>query len=428
MDAVDRAPKGINMTTFVPINPLLVYVMGYEAAKTRDATPDERVEMARLLDEAMRAGACGWSAQRSAPGGGADVQRDYDGTPFATDLMSNETALALGEVLSRFDHAFIQSLLFTGDREADYRHYEELAEISDSAILVNAITTDDRVPEAHREDLAWVRRCRERGLKMYAQCVTSAAFFTFTLENWNLFDDSEPWREATLGTKAERLAKLADPNRRAGLKAQPPMVFPLDRLVILRTTSPKFLPAKGTLLPDAAKILGYPDQIDLFLDMVVADELQTLFQAPNFNSGLELQNELVTEPFSIWGLSDGGAHTKFSTAGSYPTESIIDYTRDRQMVTLEEAHWRLSALPAHCAGVRDRGILVEGAPADVIVYDYENLKLLDEEVAHDFPGGEWRRIRKAEGYHCILVNGEATFIDGVESGRTPGRLLRHGRG
>jgi N-acyl-D-aspartate/D-glutamate deacylase len=90
---LDRQPKGLNMLSYVPVNPLLVHLMGYEAAKSRDATPEERAEMVRLLQEAIEAGACGWSAQRSAPGTGFDVQRDYDGTPFATDLMSKETAL-----------------------------------------------------------------------------------------------------------------------------------------------------------------------------------------------------------------------------------------------------------------------------------------------------------------------------------------------
>ena len=428
LDAVDRTPKGVNMLAYVPVNPLLVYVMGYEAAKTRDATDAERAEMARILGEAMAAGACGWSAQRSTPGSGVDLQRDYDGTPFATDLMSNDTALALGQVLADYDHAFIQTLLFTGDRQNDWRHLEDLAEISQSAILVNTITTDERMPDFHRQDLAWIRRAQERGLKIYGQCLTSAAGFTFTFEEWNLFDDSEAWREATLGTPAERLAKFADPARRAGLKSNPPMVFDLNRLVILRTMTERFLPAKGTLLPDAARILGYDDIVDLLIDMVVADELKTLFQADNFNSGLDLQNELVVAPYSIWGVSDGGAHTKFLTSGAYPTESIIDFARERELVTLEETHWRLSALPAHCAGFRQRGQLIEGAPADIVIYDYDNLRLLDEEVAYDFPGGEWRRIRRAEGYHFTLVNGEITFIDGKDTGAVPGKLLRHGEG
>jgi N-acyl-D-aspartate/D-glutamate deacylase len=89
-------------------------------------------------------------------------------------------------------------------------------------------------------------------------------------------------------------------------------------------------------------------------------------------------------------------------------------------------HWKLSAFPAAVAGFTGRGTLVAGAPADIVVYDYEGLRSLPEEIAHDVPGGDWRRIRRAAGYRYILVNGEVTFHDGVPTGATPGRLLRHG--
>ena len=90
-----------------------------------------------------------------------------------------------------------------------------------------------------------------------------------------------------------------------------------------------------------------------------------------------------------------------------------------------------SPLPAHAAGFRDRGVLREGAAADVVVYDMEELDMDPRwigEVVHDLPAGEWRRVQRARGYKEILVNGETTFSDGECTGVTPGRLLRHGRG
>ena len=47
-------------------------------------------------------------------------------------------------------------------------------------------------------------------------------------------------------------------------------------------------------------------------------------------------------------------------------------------------------------------------------------------VTHDLPGGEWRRVKRAKGYHSIIVNGQETFADGKCTGATPGKLLRHG--
>ncbi|WP_419945992.1 hypothetical protein [Candidatus Poriferisodalis sp.] len=76
-------------------------------------------------------------------------------------------------------------------------------------------------------------------------------------------------------------------------------------------------------------------------------------------------------------------------------------------------------------------MLKEGAPADVLVYDMDELAIDPEwigEAVYDLPGGEWRRVQRAHRYRHILVNGVETFRDGERAGATPGKLLRHGRG
>jgi N-acyl-D-aspartate/D-glutamate deacylase len=60
------------------------------------------------------------------------------------------------------------------------------------------------------------------------------------------------------------------------------------------------------------------------------------------------------------------------------------------------------------------------------VYDYENLAVREEEIVHDLPGGEWRRIQRARGYRWILVNGVVTIRDDAPTSAFSGRLLRHG--
>jgi len=166
--------------------------------------------------------------------------------------------------------------------------------------------------------------------------------------------------------------------------------------------------------------------IDVLLDIAVADELKTEFFAAPPNVNTDHLREIVQDPYVLFGVSDGGAHTKFLTAGRFPTEAIIKCVREHHMLTLEEAHWRLSALPAMVAGFENRGVLKKGAPADIVIYDYENLEILPAEILHDLPGGEWRRVQRAKGYRYILVNGQVTIEDDKETHNYSGQLLRNG--
>ena len=139
-------------------------------------------------------------------------------------------------------------------------------------------------------------------------------------------------------------------------------------------------------------------------------------------------SEVANSPFAIPGVSDGGAHTKFLAMGVYPTEMITELVRDNDIMDLEQAHWRLSAYPAMAAGFKDRGWIKEGSPADLVVYDLDKLRIGPMEKVYDLPADQWRRVRKADGYRWILVNGEITIEDGETTGATPGRLIRHGEG
>lgn len=434
LGAIDALPKGVNVLPYVPLGPLLVWVMGLEDAKSgRATTPAEMAELKRLLNEAMDAGGCGWSAQRLPPYGGMANQRDFDGSPMPTDCMPDETALALAEVLAERNEGFIQMTYVSGDPKHDLAHFEELAAVSGRPVLYNVVVGHDKYPERHRKQLKWLESCRERGLPVYGQAMTTGVGFTFTLEGWNLFDDSDAWMEATTGTDEERLRKLADPARRPGLRdgaatvEKGAVIQDFASIALVKTIKPELRKYVNMTLADIAEAEN-KHVVDAMLDIAVADNLQAMFYAQSAANDLGVLSEIVQDPYTIPGVSDGGAHTKYFTAGRYPTETLIRFSRDNPVISLEEAHWKLSALPAHCAGFRDRGTLREGAPADVIVYNLEELGMTETEVVHDFPGGEWRRIQRATGYRSILVNGETTFVNGEETGALPGLLLRHGGG
>ena len=441
LDNLEALPKGVNIVSYVPVSPLMVYVMGLEAAKSRPATPAERNEMKRLLNQAMEAGACGFSIQRL---GANSLQADVDGTPMPTDCMADEDVLALAEVLRDRDEGFIQITqaqggdpVHAGDesKSRDHIFLERLAEVARRPILHNAIAAIDDAPNFHVKELDWVHRCNAKGLRIYAQGANVRTWFNFSLEHWNLYDSSPAWNAATQGTIAEKMVKLADPAVRERMKAEHAMLksigdssMPENLTIVATPGAPQLGNYIGKRVSDIAEETG-KHPTDAMLDIALAGGLQVEFRTGLATSGdADLVGPLMSDPYVIAGVSDGGAHTKFFTGGSYTTDFLTWLVRDTGKVSLEEAHYHLSYLPAQAAGFLDRGFLREGAPADVVVYDLARLKRTPEwefETVHDFPAGEWRRIQRSEGYRWTIVNGQITFEDGECSGATPGVLLRN---
>ncbi len=430
LDSLDRTPKALNILPYVPVGPMLVDVLGLDDAKSgRMPTEEEHARLAKMLHDSMDAGGCGWSAQRLPPTGPAAVQRDWDGTPMPTDMMNDETALVFAQVLAERNQGVQQLTLTTDDIRHDLAHLEEVAALSGRPLLHNVVQAFEDRPHVHRRAIEWLERCRERGIPVYGQGVTTDAGFTFTFEDWNLYDDSDAWLEATMGSVEERKAKLADPARRQGLKDNLPSVAtaPIGTVTVLGPRTAETEPYREMSIQQVADMTG-KHIVDAMLDIAVADDLKTAFFTAPPQGSSDLLREIVQYPHMLFGVSDGGAHTKFLTAGRYPTETLAQQVRDNQWITYEDAHRRLSALPAQLAGFHDRGLLTVDGPADVVVYDPENLSVGPNEVVEDLPGGEWRRIQKAAGYQAVIVNGEQTIDHDTQTERHAGRLLRHGRG
>jgi N-acyl-D-amino-acid deacylase len=439
LDSLDRAPKGVNCIQYMPTASLMTYVMGLEAAKSRPATDKERQEMARLLDEGMDAGLSGFSIQRL---GRNSTQADFDGSPMVTDTMVDEDILNLARVLRKRDDGFIQITQATGHIKDDLNFLERLAAEAQRPILHNAIVPTRKDPEIHRRSLRWLERCRAKGLPIFGQTATVRSGFAFTLEHWNLYDASKAWRAITTGTTEEKIRKMQDPALREAVKRETDAAdrklraiqagvggAPQHLIVQWVNDQPELEKYVGKSLGQIANEEN-KHPIDVMLDLSIATGLKAEFLGPNRGFNAEFMAEMITaSPYTFPGVSDGGAHTKFFTGGAFTTDLLRWLVRDEQKMTLEEAHYRLSALPAHAAGFKDRGMLREGAWADVVVYDLNGLDVEPDwvgEIVHDFPGGEWRRVQRARGYRAIVVNGEITFEEGKATGATPGKLLRNG--
>ncbi len=430
LDSVERTPKAVNVRALQPLAPLVSQVLGADRAKA-GALPseEEHLRMEALLQQAVEAGAGGWSAQHLPPGSGVQVQRDWDGSPMVTDVMHEETLLRLAGTLGRLNQGIIQLTLYKGSPAATFQLMERIAAASSRPVLHNVVLVYGKQPERHRGVMDWITSCRERGLPIYAQLVSNCSGFWYQFIDMNMFDEVPEWAEATNGSLEEKLHKLSDPARRPGLRENLPHVvtLPIPQHVITEVTRPENARFQGKTVEEAAGILGV-HPVDAMLDIAVSERLETEFYGALPNDGYQYLDELLANPSAIPGVSDGGAHMKFTTPGRFTTELLISSVRERDWLTLEQAHWRLSGLPAHCAGLGDRGTLRIGAAADVVVYDLDRLEILPMEKLSDLPAGEWRRVQRARGYRHVLVNGEPTIQDDRPLGSAPGQLLRQGAG
>ncbi len=437
LDSVDRTPKGVNMMSLVPLAPLYAYVVGVDKTKVHRASDEELENMCQLMLEGMEAGGCGWSAQILGDLG--NMQRDFDGTPMVTDQMTEREVVAFSRALRRIGRGTTQ---ITGPLETAAVIARESGRpiIWNALAAIGSVNQHGRTVYAHQEAIARLRQLNEEeGVRVWAQASTVRFRSEICLEEYNLMDIYPPWREACLGTIEEKIAKFADPARRPALKEAIDETsggfgiakYPLAEMKVnwVSSDAPNAQELKeryeGWTIGEIAGREG-KDMLDAMLDIAVAARLKAGFGTTMVDMDPVALSEIANSTMALPGVSDGGAHTKFITTGRYATELLAHWVRECGIMSLEDAHWRLSAYPAMAVGLRDRGVLAEGKPADVVVYDPDTVDCLDQERLFDYPAGEWRLVQKATGYDRIIVNGVTTFIDGECTDETPGRLLRHG--
>jgi N-acyl-D-aspartate/D-glutamate deacylase len=198
-----------------------------------------------------------------------------------------------------------------------------------------------------------------------------------------------------------------------------------SRMKLFRADGPANAPYEGRYIDDIAREMGVTP-LDAFCELALIEELRTTFLSEDIAGDDEAAVEkIVKSPYALVGLSDGGAHTRFVSLGKYPTLYLMNWVRDKGVVSLEEAHWRMSHMCATTLGLEGVGTLQIGMRADIIVYDLDKLAVTPDEPEYErIIGGGERLVQKAEGYRAIIVNGVPTFEDGECTGALPGRILR----
>jgi N-acyl-D-aspartate/D-glutamate deacylase len=165
------------------------------------------------------------------------------------------------------------------------------------------------------------------------------------------------------------------------------------------------------------------------LDIVIADELRTGLRPPipESEADWELKADVWRDPRTVVGGSDAGAHLDVMCGAIYSTSLLGEGVRKRHLLSWEEAIHQLTEVPARLYGLRDRGRLVPGCFADVVIFDPERVGQLPERTRNDLPGGASRLYAEAEGIEHVLVNGTEIVTSGTFTGALPGAVLRSGR-
>jgi len=141
--------------------------------------------------------------------------------------------------------------------------------------------------------------------------------------------------------------------------------------------------------------------------------------------------DLITDPNTIIALSDAGAHASQLCDACYSTYLLGHWVREKKTFTVEQAVHHLTQRPAEMFGITDRGVLAEGRPADVVVFDPKTVGPGPLKRVYDLPAGADRLVSEANGIDAVVVNGQVIRRAGKDSvaitAKLPGRVLRHGR-
>ena len=170
--------------------------------------------------------------------------------------------------------------------------------------------------------------------------------------------------------------------------------------------------------------------LDVVLDLAVADP-EARFSVTFANDDLDGVSTLLTTEGCVLGLSDAGAHVSQICDAPLPTDFLGRWVRDRDLMPVEAGVRRLTGELADLLGLADRGRLVPGAAADVVVVDWAALDPGPIRRVRDLPGGGDRLVAdQPAGIVHILVNGVPITADGrrtvADLNRLPGQILNNG--
>jgi len=447
LDALERRKHALDVGSLLAHGPLRAYVMGKRGARNETATQDDIAAMARVVGDAQRAGAFGFSTSRTL------VHRAIDGERVPGTYAEFDELEALAKAVAVSGHGVVQVAPagVTGDDlQAPKSEMAWMVEISAKlGVPVTFLCPQNMIrPESWRDHLAACHAGRARGANVVPQVFgrstgsllsLASRFHPFhgspTLNTLDHLPRSELAKrlnqDPDLRRKIAYEATIGPPEGRPrdgneeyqGLFRNPwPYMYPVDEVI-------DYEPHPSSSIASIAAREGR-DPREVALDILLEQNGNGMisYHLMGYPYGsLEPHREMLADPNTIIGASDGGAHVTVICDGGMPTFMLTHWARDRvrgPRLPLEFVVKKQTADTAAVFGLHDRGQLRPGFKADLNLIDFSALTFERPRMIHDLPTGAARLMQKARGYVLTMVSGEKIQVDGEDTGMRPGRVLR----
>ncbi|MBP0110931.1 N-acyl-D-amino-acid deacylase family protein [Bradyrhizobium vignae] len=434
MDWLAKRDFDIDVGAQLPHAALRVYVMGERGARRDPSTAEDNAAMAKLAGEAVRSGALGFSTSRT-------LNHRTSTGDFTPTLKAGEDELAaIAGAMHRQGRSVLQFVLDLSTIHEDLPMMLRVADVTKCPISFS-ITQNDRAPQRWRQTLDEINAAAKRGLSITAQIAARPVGLLLGLElSRNPFQTHPSYKAIAHLPLQERLARLRQPDVRKAILGETatatddPLFFRpnYDKMFLLGDPPDYEQPPENALGPQARKQGRQPEE--LAYDAMLSDEGRGMLYVPflNYSDGnLDATREMLLDPQSVPGLSDGGAHCGIICDASFPTYLLTHWTRDRkrgEKLTIPFVVAAQSRKTALSVGLADRGLIAPGYKADVNVIDYDRLHLHPPKVHYDLPVGGRRLLQDVDGYEATIVSGVVTRRHGKATGRRPGKLIRGAQG
>ncbi|MEI9927010.1 MAG: amidohydrolase family protein [Sphingomonas sp.] len=424
LDMLERQGVGPNLAVYIGHSALRTFVMG-AAATDRVATDAEIAAMRALVAEAMAAGAAGFSTSTH------EQHVGDGGVPMPSRMADEREMRALAAAVGESGRGM---LMLVKGSATGVPYLEGIAAHAGRPMLVSAMRHHPSKPDQVFDDLGAMRAARERGAQLFGQCSCMPMSMDFTLANPYPFEAYAAWGPAIRAGSPEAYRQLlADAAFRSAMKhdienGTGARIFRGDwsKMIVSETALPEHRMLEdrsvGALAAEAGK---HP--LDYFLDLGLADGLETVFATEFSNYDVEAVGRILADPDNQISLGDGGAHLSFLCEAGFGLHLLGRWTRELGVLTLAEAVRRLTQQPANLFGFADRGTLRPGAAADLLLFDPATVGIGAKRRLFDMPAGATRLRTDPIGVHGVWVNGVRVADAGgaVDTGSVrPGRVLR----